>query len=559
MLPQGQLFSGVQQTEGSRCYCPQCQQQPYSSGYGPGMSGRQGSVQHQRRIQVGTCYTGNAGPGDRRCSPIFPRGQRSEATDANSPSITYSGETNGRDTTSTNSQERQGEGLLSHGIPIHTATSEMVKGRLNFSRVPTKKLSPCECNTCRVGSDPEQTQRLTLLNDLKVPCLFDLNYRMLQHGDECHRVAQRSNSNFSSELSQLYLDSSESGNTYEDVDNSDKTSSKSMFCSPGSESDTVCNPASSRVGSVPYSSTEIRRICSKSDIGQHRLGDKIGECPVCTNFVGAGPKSGSRSRNNSASQKIEGTDTVLRKSWHGSSEHEGSEQIRKILSDSALLSQFENTNILQHPEGNMSSNESRDRPITCTTYFKISPHSSQSSDSSGNTQMNSYSETYRNNLDSGNERSMAHTQIHSKNIIASNTSNCSGLQNLTSSSTHDRVLSYAQMTVPTIPLNRTSQTDSLVSAVVNSYSEPCSSRQGSGGIGRDSGDSFVFVTYSWNGNSDDKKVIQDVIKLCQMLRQAGIRVKIDMDESSYRSLCLNKLDWIDKYVKQVSIFKFTQV
>lgn len=563
MFRQGQLYNGVQQTEGSRCNCPQCQQQFHLSGYSPGMSGRQDSVVHQRRIPVDSGYTGNAEPGDRRSLPTFSRGQRSHVTGANRNSITDSGEINERDTTSTNSQESRGEGLLSHGIPTNTAATEVVTGRLNSSTVTSKELScsPCECNTCRLRSDPEQTQRLTFFSDNKVHCLVNPSYTMLQNGDEGLRVGQRSDSNSSGELSQLYLDSNESGNTCEDVDNSDDTSLNGMFSSPGSESNTVCNPALSSVGSVPNSSTEIRRICSKSDIGQHRLGDKIDDCPVCTNFVGAIPKSGSRSRNNSASQKTEGNDTVLRKSWHGSSGHEGSEQIRKILSDSALLSQFQNTNILLPPRGNKSSTESRDRPITSTTYFKISPHSSQSSDGSENTQTNSYSETYRNNLDSGNERSLAYTQVHSRNITDSNTSNCSGLQNLTSNSPHDRAFSYAQVTVPNIPLNRASQTDSFVSATVNSnrYSEPWGSRQGSGGSGRESEDSFVFVTYSWNGNSEDKKIIQDVIKLCRMLRQAGIQVKIDMDESSYRSLRLSKLDWIDKYVRKVSIFKFTSI
>lgn len=61
----------------------------------------------------------------------------------------------------------------------------------------------------------------------------------------------------------------------------------------------------------------------------------------------------------------------------------------------------------------------------------------------------------------------------------------------------------------------------------------------------------IFVTYAWNGINDSPGFLDELVHCCQQVKAAGAKVKIDMDESSYHALRLNKLDWIDRNIREV--------
>ncbi|XP_052228072.1 uncharacterized protein LOC127842551 [Dreissena polymorpha] len=61
---------------------------------------------------------------------------------------------------------------------------------------------------------------------------------------------------------------------------------------------------------------------------------------------------------------------------------------------------------------------------------------------------------------------------------------------------------------------------------------------------------MVFITYSYNQHRDDLSFLRDLEALCLLVRQCGIRIKIDVDDESYSERRINKLDWLETYVKK---------
>lgn len=69
---------------------------------------------------------------------------------------------------------------------------------------------------------------------------------------------------------------------------------------------------------------------------------------------------------------------------------------------------------------------------------------------------------------------------------------------------------------------------------------------------RNNRDIGAFVTYSYNSLVDLESIIQEVVNLCNILRQSGVRVRVDMDSDSYKRLGVNKRDWIESVFKEAS-------
>lgn len=593
-------YYGYQQTELSMCNCPQCQHPNHTPANSSVESSRQDLIRRQRSM-----------PSDRISASVNrirytsePQGtEYTGSVSSVTSSTTQAGESTtqnyGFQSPSVNTMI-QNQWFQVSSMPLNAGNTGLrPSGSINRE----KSYCVCDCEKCRLESDPDQTQRLTLGSDHKVPCRLLQGNTRPENMDQGQRLGDSSlhNSEIASRPSQLYLDSD---NTTE-TENSDETFLKDVS-DPGSQQISETKATAGIKQTEQDSANDIRRLCARSDNGQHRLGDKIASCPVCKRYAGAIPKKGQRPRNSSTPQKTEETETDLRRSWHGSQEHETNENLRKILSDSVL-------SVSSARSSGESNTQSSENSIEATMLVRISSGSRSSSEtnarlnstnSSGSGESYLDGEIYQNNLDSGNTRLLVEQQACSRNIVQSDSSNCSGQQ-----PTQEHVSSYPQNTVQNEIHNQNRDTITLESVPRGSLYAASARSDGdmrAGNINRESRDSdrtylscdrpgsnnrresessvdferrvgdsnlgarardrmsgdcesrsgdfqsgdFVLVTFSWNGNTDREEFIQDVITFCKKLRESGIRVKIDMDESSYASLRLNKLDWIDRNVRE---------
>ncbi|XP_045177095.1 uncharacterized protein LOC123537444 [Mercenaria mercenaria] len=581
--------SGYQNTEPRSCNCPECHGRgQYSNTSRPS---RPNSVQREISNLNGSVYTGASEKGRRipRRRSLTQSGSRAPDSDLDKPATAGSSGRSGRSSDMTSSENNY--------VPYITGQLPNMDERNNIGQNPFPRGINgeinnvfCQCEECRLRSDSEQTQRLTLESDPKTPCLLRPVHRITANGGHGHD-SSRISEVISSGLSQLYLDSEESRDTSrDDVENSDETFVKSVVIKSQSV-DSEANSVSRGIPTENIVTNNRGPICSRSDMGQHRLGEMVDNCPVCGNNAGAKPKTGPRPRNNSAPQKNEIPETDLRKSWHGTSGASDKEEMKKINSDS-VLSWSSVTSSPQPQYTNL---------IGETLYSRISSFGSDNSeckrgDSGANSVdisaigKNSVNDIYQNNLESDNANVLNNQQTGSRNIVQSNSFNCSDVQNNTSVNTPARYLSNVHSRTSFDPqvqisndraqrVNSTSEdaqqrgesatnapqasgpatsapqtSGSATSAQqINGFAASAQQNSGSNGSAqnqdRRSGD-FVFVTYSWNGMTDPESLIQEVIEMCRALREAGIRVKIDMDETSYAALRLNRLDWIDRNVRE---------
>ncbi|XP_060565432.1 uncharacterized protein LOC132724571 [Ruditapes philippinarum] len=378
----------------------------------------------------------------------------------------------------------------------------------------------CDCDECRLRSDPDQTQRFTLESHPKIECVLR---------NDLMRQSSHNTGHLESGLSQLYLDSDESEDI--SVESSDETFVKSAL----TESQSTDRVRES-VQNAPLENLAKNgnKLCSRSDNGKHRLGEMPESCPVCRNHVGAIPKDRSKTRNNSITYKNEQQDADLRKSWHGTSKNKPDEML-KSWSDSSLSP-------TQHFKTN-THKQNHDNPIDETIYSRISqgssgPRSARSS-VGGN---DSVHEVYQNNLESAG--GVRNNLDDSRNIVPSDSSNSTGVQNQApaarirtiSSNSNDSASddnSNATSFNPWVPFSNAESDQHRGRSAMNGQRGP-----------------KVFVTYAWNGNTDSDSFIKEVVEMCIALRNVGVRTKIDMDDSSYYALRLNKLDWIERNVRE---------
>ena len=472
--------SGFQNTELVPCNCPTCQGQSQSSN----ISRRSNSVKREQNILSGSVYTGSS-----RTSKREKRNSQTSRSSIRESSV----------------------------ISSRPVEESYVGENRDQAFLPKEN---CPCEECRLRSDPDQTRRFTLESEPKTACFVK---KGPMGGISETNLTQEPVDNMErleSGLSQLYFDSYESEES--SVGNSDETYVKSVF-NESQRSDRN----DQRILSDNLPANNGNKLCSRSDNGQHRLGEMPTVCSVCKHYNGA--TSGLRARYNSVTDRNGQQDTALRKSWHGTSKNRTEEELLKSWSDSSLT-------VLDH-SGRKERELNDNNAVGETIYSRISSGTrlsglrSVDSSVSGN---GSVQDVYQNNLESDVvNNSLADT----RNIDPSDSSNFTDIQT-----------PLADMCA--MPVNSQSVFNPLIRIREAQSDDAQQSRQSTrnGHQGPK-----VFVTYGWNGNVDSVLFIEEVIAMCVRLRDEDIRTKIDMDDQAYDSLRLNKLDWIDRNVREVRI------